>query len=144
MSYMFQGAKEFNQPLQWNTARLKISEGMFRGATSCNQPLVWNVSSLKNSKEMFSGATAFSRPLVWNVSSLRDARRMFHNARSFSQRLTWYCRRDVRTDNILDGPYGTINLWRPTGLWGPYGPVEWDWVVLESSPLHAVYPEKEE
>ena len=40
MSYMFQGAISFNQPLnKWNVSNLYFMWGMFDGASSFNQPL---------------------------------------------------------------------------------------------------------
>ena len=49
MSYMFQGADSFNQPLnKWNVSKVTNMGGMFYDASSFNQPLNnWNVSTIK-------------------------------------------------------------------------------------------------
>ncbi|MDY4426878.1 MAG: BspA family leucine-rich repeat surface protein, partial [Helicobacter sp.] len=59
MSAMFQGATNFNQPLNnWDVSNVTDMSYMFYDATSFNQSLDnWNVSNVKNMKNMFfSGA----------------------------------------------------------------------------------------
>ncbi|GAB6073691.1 BspA family leucine-rich repeat surface protein [Nautilia lithotrophica] len=90
MSHMFDGATNFNQPLNnWNVSNVKYMNGMFKNAWNFNQPLDnWNVSKVENMSEMFYYATNFNQPLNnWNVSNVKYMNGMFLGAYSFNQPL---------------------------------------------------------
>lgn len=57
MSFMFQNAKKFNQPVgNWNTSKVTTTRRMFSNAKSFNQPISdWDVSNVKDMYNMFSG-----------------------------------------------------------------------------------------
>ena len=65
MSYMFDGAESFNQPLnKWNVSNVRVMCGMFWNARSFNQPLNnWDVSNETDMERMFRGASSFNQPL---------------------------------------------------------------------------------
>ena len=65
MSYMFCGAKNFNQPLNnWDVSNVTNMYHMFYGAENFNQPLDnWDVSNVYNMDCMFAGAKNFNQPL---------------------------------------------------------------------------------
>ena len=95
MSYMFEDAESFNQPLNnWDVSNVTDMWSMFYGATSFNQPLdKWNVSNVEYMIWMFSDARSFNQPLdKWNVSKVKNMAVMFEGARSFNQPLhaPWY------------------------------------------------------
>ena len=63
MSFMFSGAKSFNQPLnKWDVSSVNDMSSMFDEAKSFNQSLTdWNISSAINKKFMFNKATSFNK-----------------------------------------------------------------------------------
>ena len=90
MSDMFSGASSFNQPLdKWNVSNVTNMSNIFRGASLFNQPLdKWNVSNVTNMSNMFNGASLFNQPLdKWNVSNVTQMIGMFSDATSFNQPL---------------------------------------------------------
>ena len=54
---MFQGAKEFNQPIgEWNTGRVTNMRRMLDGASAFDQPLqAWHTSLVVDMSGMFDG-----------------------------------------------------------------------------------------
>ncbi|OIQ15362.1 MAG: hypothetical protein BM557_11645 [Flavobacterium sp. MedPE-SWcel] len=90
MSYMFNGAELFNQPLDnWDVSNVTNMESMFRSATVFNQPLNdWDVSNVTNMEEVFRRAESFNQPLNdWDVSNVTNMTSMFSYAESFNQPL---------------------------------------------------------
>ncbi len=90
MSFMFNAAFSFNQPLEsWDVSNVTNMRFMFSGAFSFNQPLEkWNVSNVTDMNSMFSSTLSFNQPLEkWNVSNVTDMSMMFQNATSFNQPL---------------------------------------------------------
>ncbi|RDU72400.1 BspA family leucine-rich repeat surface protein [Helicobacter aurati] len=88
MSYMFAGAKFFNQNIEsWNVANVQFMSGMFYEARQFNQPLNgWDVSNVRFMFSMFLGAINFNQPLdSWNVKNVEAMGSMFYNARKFNQ-----------------------------------------------------------
>jgi hypothetical protein len=78
MSYMFNEAASFNQPLEhWDVSHVKNMEGMFFQAYKYNQPLdSWDISNVRNMNDMFLDAEAFSHyPQNWILAP--DARYAF-------------------------------------------------------------------
>ena len=95
MSYMFEDAESFNQPLnKWDVSKVVYMGYMFWKARSFNQPLDnWNVSNVKYMDSMFRGASSFNQPLnKWDVSKVYFKQQMFRDASSFNQPLhaPWY------------------------------------------------------
>merc|ERR1711935_369652 len=62
MSWMFQGARAFNQPLSFDTSKVTDMAGMFAEAHKFNQPLSFDTSKVTNMQHMF-----------WDANSLSDA-----------------------------------------------------------------------
>ena len=60
MDEMFEEAKRFNQPVNFDTSRVTIMGEMFRMAKAFNQPLSFDVSSVTNFEDMFIEANALS------------------------------------------------------------------------------------
>ena len=65
MSYLFNGMKNFNEPIdQWNTSEVTNMSQMFQNASSFNQPFTMDISKVGlNMNDMFKGATAMTHPL---------------------------------------------------------------------------------
>lgn len=55
MAFAFQGASQFNRPLQWNTARVTNLDSVLAGASAFNQPLdQWNVANVTTAADALS------------------------------------------------------------------------------------------
>ena len=70
MSYMFHGARSFNQPLnKWNVSNVTNMGWMFYYAKSFNQPLnSWDVSNVQSMINMFDGAISFNpKNATWDI-----------------------------------------------------------------------------
>ena len=109
MDRMFQGATNFNQPLDdWDVASVNDMYRMFAFASNFNQPLDdWDVASVTNMYVMFQEATNFNQPIDdWNAASVNDMRYMFEGATNFNQCLsTWADKTpsNVSVNNIFLG-----------------------------------------
>jgi len=100
ISYMFQSAFAFNQPLNnWNTSSVTDMSAMFNGNSIFNQPLNnWNTSAVKDMSFTFSNANSFNQPLNnWNTSSVTNMNNMFGYAASFNQNIGMW-----NVSNVLD------------------------------------------
>ncbi|ALJ05230.1 hypothetical protein APS56_08880 [Pseudalgibacter alginicilyticus] len=87
MSYMFNGAKTFNSPLNnWDVSSVTNMKSIFYGAEDFDQPLYnWNVSNVTNMSGVFSTTKYFNQDISsWNVSNVMDMSGMFTNAKSFN------------------------------------------------------------
>ena len=92
MSYMFWGAKSFNQDISsWNTSNVIDMYGMFWGAKSFNQDLSsWNVSKVKDMYAMFYGAKSFNQDLnSWDTSNVECMHDMFDRS-GVTNLPSWY------------------------------------------------------
>ena len=70
---MFEGAIEFNQPVEaWDISGTESLSATFKGASKFNQPLAaWDTSNIRELTSTFQDATAFNQELNnWNTSSL--------------------------------------------------------------------------
>ncbi|AJM71746.1 BspA family leucine-rich repeat surface protein [Mycoplasma yeatsii] len=100
MSFMFERALSFNQPLNdWNTSNVTNMFAMFSGAKSFNQPLNnWNTSKVTNMRLMFDGAKSFNQDISnWDTSNVTDMTAMFQKAPSFNQDIS-----NWNVDNVTE------------------------------------------
>ena len=105
---MFEGAKEFNQPLNdWDVSTVIGMNLMFAVATNFNQPLDnWDVSNVRGMASMFQRADNFDQSLEdWNLKSAANINEMF-------QRSGMSCK---NYDSTLMGWYANPNT--PDNLW---------------------------
>ena len=75
MSFMFAGAKSFNQPIGcWDVSNVMNMSWMFCVAKSFNQFIGnWNVSNVKYMINMFAGARSFNQPIGnWDISKVEN------------------------------------------------------------------------
>lgn len=116
MSFLFNLATNFNQPLKWNTSEVKSMESMFRYARSFNQPIgEWDVRNVVNASSMFDGAIEFDKPLEWRTERLVDASHMFRNATRFNQSIGGWDVSKVETFRMMF--YGARKFNQPIGEW---------------------------
>ena len=88
MSYMFENASSFNQPIgSWNVSSVEEMDRMFSGAFIFNQPIGgWDVSGVESMYAMFQNTTSFNQPIGgWIVSNVGNMSDMFNGATSFNQ-----------------------------------------------------------
>ena len=91
MSYMFQNASVFNQPIgNWNTTSVTNMGNMFLDALAFNQPIGdWDVSNVTNMENMFQSygtTTKFNQPIgSWNVSKVTNMGGMFSGRTYYAQ-----------------------------------------------------------
>ena len=65
----FDGAKAFNQPLAWDTSKVKA---MFNVAFTFNQPLVWDTSEVTDMSYLFNGVSTFDQALKWDTNKVTE------------------------------------------------------------------------
>lgn len=88
MSYMFQRAFTFNQPLdKWDVSKVTTMHSMFYSAIAFNQDInSWNVSNVTNMGYLFYNALSFNQPLNnWNTANVTFMHYMFDSANKFNQ-----------------------------------------------------------
>jgi surface protein len=118
MSYLFNTAYEFNQPIDsWDVSNVGTMGAMFIGAQSFNQPIGnWDVSNVTNMSVMFNDAIAFNQPIgSWDVSNLDNMSYMFQNADSFNQPIeNWNVGNVIYMGGIF---YNANTFNQPIGNW---------------------------
>ena len=91
MSYMFYRNNEdfnFNGALNFtDTSKVTNMSNMFNNARGFNQPLNFDTSSVTNMSRMFSDAATFNKDLSFNTSNVTDMNNMFYGARAFNKSL---------------------------------------------------------
>ena len=113
MSFMFNNARVFNQPINrntigsttyWDTSSVTDMQSMFSGAYFFNKNIsLWNTSNVTNMNNMFVGTNAFNQNIGnWNTSNVTNMQSMFQNAQAFnngSTALNW------NTSNVTNMSY---------------------------------------
>jgi len=87
MSFMFIGARSFNQPIgNWNTSKVLDMGSMFRSSRSFNQPIGnWDTSEVITMESMFEDAESFNQPIGnWDISNVKNKQAMFKRAFSYT------------------------------------------------------------
>ena len=81
--------EQFKGIADWDVSKVKDMSGMFNGASNFNQPLNnWDVSNVTDMHDMFLGAVDFNQPLNnWDVANVEDMSYMFDSAKNFNQPL---------------------------------------------------------
>jgi len=95
MSFMFYGARAFNQPIGgWDTSRVTDMQYMFSGARAFNQDIGrWNTGNVKCMNNMFRRAASFNQPIGgWNTSHVTHMQSMFDGDYTFNQDLSPWIR----------------------------------------------------
>jgi surface protein len=117
MSQLFDGATEFNQPIDsWDVSNVTNMFGMFYYAVSFNQPIGdWDVSVVNSMGGMFQNAFSFNGSIGnWNVGSVTDMRYMFFRASSFNQPIgNW----DVSSVTNMRYMFTSAPFNQPIGNW---------------------------
>ena len=156
---MFQGANNFNQPIntwtggdgkvRWETSNVTDMRYMFNGATNFNQELTgWNTSKVRFMQHMFNGATTFNRDIgMWDVKTAVYVNRtvtndglfgILQNANAFNQDLSRWCVSNYPVNyqsayNLLTNvnPFASHTAYHPK--WGscpqPYDTFDTTWRI---------------
>jgi prepilin-type N-terminal cleavage/methylation domain-containing protein len=100
MSYMFDGASSFNQPISnFDTSNVTNMSRMFHGASSFNQSVSnFDTSKVTNMRRMFRGASSFNQSVSnFDTSKVMHMSGMFDAAPSFNQPIS-----NFDTSNVTD------------------------------------------
>ena len=89
MGWMFYDAKNFNQPLDFDTSCVTNMKGMFQRAKNFNKLLDFDTRNVTNMSYMFSEAINFNQPLDFDTRNVTNMSAMFQNAVSFNQPLSF-------------------------------------------------------
>jgi surface protein len=107
MSYMFSGARLFNQDVSsWNTSNVLSMDGLFSGTQEFNQALSsWDTASVTNMQSMFSNASAFNGDIsTWNTGNVTNMSYMFSSAVSFDRDISsWDTGNVINMDSMFAG-----------------------------------------
>ena len=93
MDRMFDGAWEFDQPLNFlDTRNVKYMNYMFRDTFMFNQDInSWDMRSVLSTEYMFYNATSFNSPLnKWDISNNKVMAHQFENSRVFNQDISMW------------------------------------------------------
>ena len=116
--HMFDGASDFNQPLNaatWDLSNNFYTAKMFRNASSFNQDVSWfNNRNVSDATYMFAGATAFNNgcaagattcPMNWaDTSKVTSFGSMFLDAVTFNQDISgWNTGKVTSAENMFKG-----------------------------------------
>ncbi len=85
LSYMFKEAKQFNEPVDFDTSNVTTMEEMFDNAITFNQPVKFNTSNVKSMRYMFSSAASFNQPVNFDTRKVTNMTGVFQNASNFNQ-----------------------------------------------------------
>ena len=143
MSGMFNGAENFNQPINtqtnitnpfistpytaWDVSGVQDMSYMFNNATKFNKSLSnWNVGNVSNMLNMFYRALNFNQDINnWNTSQVTSMQSMFNQAQAFNQPLNKWKVGKVNTMTymfsqaiVFNQP---LNNWDVSGVENMYG-----------------------
>jgi surface protein len=105
MKNMFDNARMFNQPLDWDVSQVESMNDMFYGASSFDQDISnWNVSNVRAMSGMFAHATSFNQDLSkWNISKVELMEYTFKCATSLITYPRWKINKGVSIEGMYDG-----------------------------------------
>ncbi len=85
MSYMFDGAKNFNSPIDFNCKSAENMECMFRDCHTLNSPVkLDNTAKVTNMSFMFQEDMNFNQPIEFDCSSVLNMEHMFYICESLN------------------------------------------------------------
>jgi len=88
LAYVFAHTQAFQKDLAWKTPEVGCALGMFEDSCYNGSLNDWDVSSIGNMEEMFKNNKCFNRPLDrWDVSNVASMDHMFAGAEQFDQDL---------------------------------------------------------
>ncbi len=92
MSYMFYNSITFNNPVNFDTSKVRDMHEMFSicddpDLAQFNQPVNFDTSRVENMSCMFQYNYAFNQPVNFDMRNVKDASFMFNGASSFSQNI---------------------------------------------------------
>jgi hypothetical protein len=115
MSDMFRGTEKFNQPLQWDTSKVKRMDSMFYGALEFNQHLGFDVRNVETMRQMFFGSINFNKQVEFNSPKLLDTSMMFYSAAAFNSPIHLDTGNVTNMSNMFNGANAfadpSINDW---------------------------------
>merc|ERR1711935_746252 len=105
MRSMFDNARKFDRRLNFNTCRVTDMRWMLKDASAFNNKLSFDTSKVTNMQSMFTSASAFDQPLSFDTSKVTTMYQMFLRAHAFNQPLNF----DISSVTDMDAIFAPSN-----------------------------------